>query len=530
MDSGSLDPDPNTNTKVNNSQNETKRKTKWIENKRKLNIATWNIRRGLITKENELVQLLQEEEIDVMFLTETDTSLQNAETFQITGYTTHIQLCKEKKENVRIIALTKDNCGVEILRREDLMSGRFPSIWIELRDKYKSGTLVGGFYRQWKSDKIRSVPDQVEQMLDFCNQIDRAFSPDLKMIIMGDANLCSEKWKMDNYDMKSIANPLLECLEQNGLQIQQVGKTYQADHTSANGTVASSALDHVYSSETIEKSVRVRKLPTSSTDHLPVLISYSLDKNKVEYKRAITKRSYKNFTKERWNTCLAKQNWNEIDECQGVNEMVDIFDKNVALALDEAAPMKSFTVRSNHRFGLSDSTKDLMKKRDKTRKEIGNATSQERTILMKQYKSLRNRVTGQLRKEQVEYNSKRIEEANSEKELWRVANEAINPKKETKWNIKAKDDTNISDELQVAELFNEFFVEKVENLKAGINPNLIEDPLTRLKEKMEKISHKASLDFKEVSEKNGRTPKETKEEEERRTGRPQPGKPTTRFK
>ena len=181
--------------------------------------------------------------------------------------------------------------------------------------------------------------------------------------------------------------------------------------------------------------------------------------------------------------------------------MVDIFDKNAALALDEAAPMKSFTVRSNHRFGLSDSTKDLMKKRDKTRKEIGNATSQERTILMKQYKSLRNRVTGQLRKEQVEYNSKRIEEANSEKELWRVANEAINPKKETKWNIKAKDDTNISDELQVAELFNEFFVEKVENLKAGINPNLIEDPLTRLKEKMEKISHKASLDFKEVSEK-----------------------------
>ena len=104
------------------------------------------IRRGLITKENELVQLLQEEEIDVMFLTETDTSLQNAETFQITGYTTHIQLCKEKKENVRIIALTKDNCGVEILRREDLMSGRFPSIWIELRDKYKSGTLVGFFF------------------------------------------------------------------------------------------------------------------------------------------------------------------------------------------------------------------------------------------------------------------------------------------------------------------------------------------------------------------------------------------------
>ena len=135
---------------------------------------------------------------------------------------------------------------------------------------------------------------------------------------------------------------------------------------------------------------------------------------------------------------MAKQNWSEIDKCQGVNEMVDIFDTNVALALDEVAPVKKFTVRSNHRFGLSDSTKDLMKKRDKTRNEIGKASAQERTVLMKQYKSLRNRVTSQLRKEQVEYNSKRIEEANSDRELWRVANEAINPKKETQWNLKRK--------------------------------------------------------------------------------------------
>ena len=447
------------------------------------------------------MQLLREEEIDIMFLTETDTSLQNAETFNVKGYTTHTQLCGEKKENVRIIALTRDDCGVEILRREDLMSGRYPSVWIELRDKYKSSTIVGGFYRQWKSDKIRSVPDQIEQMLDFCEQIDRAFSPDCKMIITGDANLCSDKWKMDNYNMKSIANPLLECLEQNGLQIQYVGKTYQADHTSADGTVASSALDHVYSSKNIEKSVSVRKLLSSSTDHLPVLISYSLDKNKVEYKRSLTKRSFKNFTKEKWNACLAKQNWSEIDKCQGVNEMVDIFDTNVALALDEVAPVKKFTVRSNHRFGLSDSTKDLMKKRDKTRNEIRKASAQERTVLMKQYKSLRNRVTSQLRKEQVEYNSKRIEEANSDRELWRVANEAINPKKETQWNLKMKDDTYVTDEYQVAGLFNEFFVEKVEHLKASINPNLVEDPLTRLKEKMKKNGHKASLDFREVSEK-----------------------------
>ena len=154
-----------------------------------------------------------------------------------------------------------------------------------------------------------------------------------------------------------------------------------------------------------------------------------------------------------------------------------------------------------------------MKKRDKTRNEIGKASQQEKTILIKQYKSLRNRVTNQLRKEQVEYNSKRIEEANLDREQWRVVNEAINPKKETKWNIKTKDDTNVSDEFQVAELFNEFFVEKVENLKASINPNLVEDPLTRLKEKIKKNNHKATGFQRNVRKKDGRTLKEIEKED-----------------
>ena len=36
--------------------------------------GTWNICRGLVTRENELIQLLDKEKIDILFLTETDTS------------------------------------------------------------------------------------------------------------------------------------------------------------------------------------------------------------------------------------------------------------------------------------------------------------------------------------------------------------------------------------------------------------------------------------------------------------------------
>ena len=43
--------------------------------------------------------------------------------------------------------------------------------------------------------------------------------------------------------------------------------------------------------------------------------------------------------------------------------MVEVFNRNIKNALDNAAPLKTFKIRSNYRFGLSENTKELMKKR-----------------------------------------------------------------------------------------------------------------------------------------------------------------------
>ena len=76
----------------------------------------------------------------------------------------------------------------------------------------------------------------------------------------------------------------------------------------------------------------------------------------------------------------------------------------------------------------------------------------------------------------------------------------MNPKKETEWKIKKEDGQVVSDELEVAELFNDFFINKIDKLKKSIDPNLIEDPLVRLKEKMKNKT--TTLDFKPVTKKN----------------------------
>ena len=115
--------------------------------KRELSIGTWNVRRGLIKRELEISNLLQSDDLDILFLTETDIKKQNVIDYKIKGYTTHIQSVAQDGDLVRVIALTKDNIGARFELKQELMQESYPSIWIEVQDIHGSKTLIGGFYR-----------------------------------------------------------------------------------------------------------------------------------------------------------------------------------------------------------------------------------------------------------------------------------------------------------------------------------------------------------------------------------------------
>ena len=121
----------------------------------------------------------------------------------------------------------------------------------------------------------------------------------------------------------------------------------------------------------MSNNVQVKKLSNSSSDHVPVIASFKTNQKLPKHISKVTKRSQKLFSKERWNSCLASKDWSELDECEGVDEMVEIFTKNITEALDEVTPMKSFTIRSHHKFGLSEVAKEMMKQRDNCREKKG---------------------------------------------------------------------------------------------------------------------------------------------------------------
>ena len=75
--------------------------------------------------------------------------------------------------------------------------------------------------------------------------------------------------------------------------------------------------------------------------------------------------------------------------------------------------------------------------------------------------------------------------------LWKVVNAVSNPNKERKWKIKTEEDVVLTDEKQIAETFNDYFVNKIDTLKEDIDQSLICDPLDKLAKKManKRVSH-----------------------------------------
>ena len=75
-----------------------------------------------------------------------------------------------------------------------------------------------------------------------------------------------------------------------------------------------------------------------------------------------------------------------------------------------------------------------MNERDRARKEVKSTTG-EKWIALKKYKSLRNQVTSEIRKDVQNENGKRIEAANNESEYWNIVNNITKPQNETKWKL-----------------------------------------------------------------------------------------------
>ena len=132
-----------------------------------------------------------------------------------------------------------------------------------------------------------------------------------------------------------------------------------------------------------------------------------------------------------------------------------------------------------------------MKKREDARKMVQKADNIEKIIWNEKYKKLRNMVTARIRKENYDHNNNRIDNAKDEQEVWKVTNDIINPNNENSWSININN-VMTTDTCKIANAFNNFFAEKIIDLKESKHRSEIMKGSTRKIEKQFKTREKFS--------------------------------------
>ena len=75
------------------------------------------------------------------------------------------------------------------------MNENFPSIWLEATNEQNQTRLICGFYREWSNGGLLTIDDQLKAIKILTSQIETADSEKKPIRVMGDANVCSTKWK-----------------------------------------------------------------------------------------------------------------------------------------------------------------------------------------------------------------------------------------------------------------------------------------------------------------------------------------------
>ena len=104
------------------------------------------------------------------------------------------------------------------------MSDHFHSILLEVSGKSGTKIIISGFYRVWTHSKENSEASQVIRMDEFTSQISKAAANGEDLIIIGDANLDSNKWKDPKFVHANLVSDLFQVIDANGIKVLEQQK------------------------------------------------------------------------------------------------------------------------------------------------------------------------------------------------------------------------------------------------------------------------------------------------------------------
>ena len=369
-----------------------------------LKICHWNAGSSyLVNKINEIETVVSNHEPHIFGISETSFhSFHSIEDAKIGGYQIYFAktLQNPNLNASRVSVLIHNDIQSKI--REDLMSDKFSSIWVEIGHHNSKKILVCNLYREWRylnqqNDESRSKQAQYERWQIFISQWEKALNENKEVVVLGDVNLDFLIWGNGNDSYDQLSQLIFDRIFPHGV----VQCIKEATHYWPNREP--SGLDHLYTNHP-EKLFHPMVINNGGSDHRMVMCTRHT-KKKIACQRIIVKRSYKNFDANIFLHYVKKLPMWQVYRCEDPGIAVEVLSQFLSCILDTVAPVRKFQVRKNYCPWLTNETKWLISDRNAAQKK---AAETKNPYDWKQFKFLRNKVTSRLKAEKDAWQKRKL--------------------------------------------------------------------------------------------------------------------------
>ena len=459
------------------------------------NVASWNCRRGLIdpdgspsSKLTDIQMYLQKHQLHVFGIIEADlhgpksriyrrnplTTSDVHDKLQIDGYFILLPQSWYIFDQARILIYVREDVKIkEIKGPADL-----PSLSVQLGLGREKKTCVNIFYREFTGG-ISGLPDLQFQAERLGRQIDHwktLFVGGRDVLILGDCNLCAEKWNNEDVMYPELANMIQDFLLEQASQ-QVVTSFTRVEKVGA--IVQKSIIDHCYT-DAVEKISGPYAEPVGDSDHMGIRV-FKYGRIPMIKPCTIKKRCFKNFSVEAFLLDIYNSGINEnVTSCDSIEEASLTFENQFGAILNYHAPLRTIQMRKNYCPFLTEETKLLIEERNILHSEAAKTGD---IVLLEEFKAKSKLVKKMVLCNKLTYARTNLAEKSSSKHAWATAKNILGLKKASSpTSVVGENGYLVSDPSLMAEKFNDYFIEKVRLLrtKTDIPPKI--DPILRLKD------------------------------------------------
>ena len=362
-----------------------------------------------------------------------------------------------------------------VKQRLDLMNDTFSSIWLEVGLPRQRKILICNLYREWQylgqtSNASLAISAQLDRWLRFLDQWETAVQENKEIHVLVDTNLDFLKWSSSSQlgsqqsgHLQKLSNAVFDRIFPYGfVQLVSVPTRFWPGQDP-------SGLDHWYTNRPGKLS-NIQVNNQGASDH-KLLFATRYSKAVISKPKVIRKRSFKNFNPSEFIDAIRSISWWDVYSSEDVEEATRMFTNKVCKILNKMAPVKTIQVRKRYAPWLSPSLKADILKRDQIQREAQETRSVEK---WREYKKLRNSVNNKLKGAKKSWQKNKMKEYSSDsRSTWSHVRSFLG------WSTGGPptqlfhDGTLHSKPAELATIMNNFFVDKIRNLRMNLPPSCL---------------------------------------------------------